>query len=40
MPKRSTLALIVIAALVLTAAASGGGTWLAHKIRVIHGGHQ
>jgi hypothetical protein len=37
--KRSTIVLVVLAALVLVAAARGGGSWLAHKIRVMHGGH-
>lgn len=39
MPRKTTLVLIVIGVLVLGAAASGGGKWLAHKVRVMHGGH-
>lgn len=38
MPKKSTIALIVVSVLILAAAANGGGAWLAHKIRVMHGG--
>jgi len=36
--KRSTLILLALGALVLVAAARGGGSWLAHKVRVMHGG--
>ena len=39
MPRKSTVVLIVIAILVLAVAARGGGTWLAQKVRVMHGGH-
>jgi hypothetical protein len=39
MSRKATLVLIVVGVLVLGAAASGGGKWLAHKVRVMHGGH-
>lgn len=39
MSRKATVVLIVIGVLVLGAAASGGGKWLAHKVRVMHGGH-
>ncbi len=39
MSRKATLALIIICALVLGAAASGGSKWLAQKVRVMHGGH-
>jgi len=39
MSRRATVVLIVFGVLVLGAAASGGGKWLAHKVRVMHGGH-
>jgi hypothetical protein len=39
MSRRLTIALIVIGALILGLAARGGGTWLAQKVRVMHGGH-
>jgi len=39
MSRRATVVLIVLGVLVLGAAASGGGKWLAHKVRVMHGGH-
>ena len=39
MSRKATLVLIVIGVLVLGAAASGGGKWLTHKVRVMHGGH-
>lgn len=39
MSRKAILVLIVIGVLVLGAAVSGGGPWLAHKVRVMHGGH-
>lgn len=39
MPRRTTLILAAIAAVLLIGATRGGGSWLAHKIRVMHGGH-
>lgn len=39
MPRKSTIVLIVIAVLVLAVAARGGGTWLAQKVRIMHGAH-
>lgn len=39
MPRKSTIVLVVLALVVFVAAARGGGTWLIHKVRVMHGGH-
>jgi len=39
MSRKATLVLIVVGVLVLGAAASRGGKWLAQRVRVIHGGH-
>jgi hypothetical protein len=39
MSRKATLVLAIIGVLVLGAAASGGGKWLAHKVKVMHGGH-
>ena len=39
MSRKFTIVLVVIGVLILGAAARGGGSWLAHKVRVMHGGH-
>jgi len=39
MSRKATIVLIILGVLVLGAAASGGGKWLARKVRVMHGGH-
>jgi len=39
MRRTASVALILIAALLFVAAARGGGSWLIHKIRVMHGVH-
>jgi len=39
MSRKATVVLVILGVLVLGAAATGGGKWLAHKVRVMHGGH-
>jgi hypothetical protein len=39
MSRKTTVVFIVLGVLFVGAAAGGGGKWLAHKIRVMHGGH-
>ena len=39
MSRKATIVLVLLGVLALGAFASGGGKWLAHKVRVMHGGH-